>query len=324
MATNANVADSTFLGSSNPAQVKRNVLAGFTKALLLPVTVVPKAAAYSFNAVAQAGAGAFNAVAQVGAGIGAGLAGAPAGYSSRLPRDETGKWLVTPDEPDDLLIVDQVVPHANNDQTSGSMSVPSSSLAVPSSSSAFSSPRPSSVASTASSTRFERLQLLLSLDTALQLIQSDRECLKRVQTFIGYPGACGRKVRDTMEEVFIVLLQSLGEKHIVPAFNQCVPSSPSRVTVLLYVNLWLADSGACFPAARASIHMSLWQPDERGGDDNVAPLVQFFELVHIGDTIQQMVQVFFDKEMVRNRPFFLKQSNPRCDLTPSKPKGQLH
>jgi len=27
--------------------------------------------------------------------------------------------------------------------------------------------------------------------------------------------------------------------------------------------------------------------------------MQFFELVHIGDTIQSMVQVYFDKELVR-------------------------
>jgi recyclin-1 len=32
-----------FLSSSNPAQVKRNVLASFTDVLLLPVTIVPRA-----------------------------------------------------------------------------------------------------------------------------------------------------------------------------------------------------------------------------------------------------------------------------------------
>ena len=31
---------------------------------------------------------------------------------------------------------------------------------------------------------------------------------------------------------------------------------------------------------------------------SVAPLVQFFELVHIGDMIQSIVQVYFDKELV--------------------------
>lgn len=32
--------------------------------------------------------------------------------------------------------------------------------------------------------------------------------------------------------------------------------------------------------------------------ERVAPLMQFFELVHIGDMIQSMVQVYFDKEVV--------------------------
>jgi len=32
---------------------------------------------------------------------------------------------------------------------------------------------------------------------------------------------------------------------------------------------------------------------------SVAPLVQFFELVHVGDMIQSIVQVYFDKELVR-------------------------
>lgn len=112
------------------------------------------------------------------------------------------------------------------------------------------------------------MQLLLSLDVALQLIQADRDCLKRVQTFIRYPGTYGRKVRDAIEEVFIVLLQVLGEKHVVPAFKSAIKQ------------------------------MESYKPEEHGEADEVAPLVQFFELVHIGDTIQQMVDVYFEKEMV--------------------------
>ena len=45
--------------------------------------------------------------------------------------------------------------------------------------------------------------------------------------------------------------------------------------------------------------MSSYKPAEHEGTTSVAPLLQFFELVHIGDTIQSMVQVFFDKEIVR-------------------------
>lgn len=45
--------------------------------------------------------------------------------------------------------------------------------------------------------------------------------------------------------------------------------------------------------------MSAYKPAEHEGATSVAPLLEFFELVHIGDTIQSMVQVFFDKEIVR-------------------------
>lgn len=69
-------------------------------------------------------------------------------------------------------------------------------------------------------TSFDSLQLLLSLDIALELIHADRECLKRVETFKAYPGACGHKVRDTIEELFILLLQAMSEKHICPGFDQ--------------------------------------------------------------------------------------------------------
>lgn len=31
----------------------------------------------------------------------------------------------------------------------------------------------------------------------------------------------------------------------------------------------------------------------------MAPLLQFFELVHVGDTIQSMIQVYFDKDLAK-------------------------
>lgn len=44
--------------------------------------------------------------------------------------------------------------------------------------------------------------------------------------------------------------------------------------------------------------MRTYQPAEHEETRSVAPLLQFFELVHVGDTIQSMVQVYFDKELV--------------------------
>lgn len=66
--------------------------------------------------------------------------------------------------------------------------------------------------------------MLLSLDVALELIHADRESLKRVETFQYYPGHYGHKVRETIEELFILLLQALSDRHICPGFTQCVMS----------------------------------------------------------------------------------------------------
>jgi recyclin-1 len=41
----------------------------------------------------------------------------------------------------------------------------------------------------------------------------------------------------------------------------------------------------------------MYKPAEHEETQSVAPLLQFFELVHVGDTIQSMVQVYFDKEV---------------------------
>lgn len=49
---------------------------------------------------------------------------------------------------------------------------------------------------------------------------------------------------------------------------------------------------------RATQQMRTYQPAEHEETRSVAPLLQFFELVHVGDTIQSMVQVYFDKELV--------------------------
>ena len=50
---------------------------------------------------------------------------------------------------------------------------------------------------------------------------------------------------------------------------------------------------------RATEQMTIYKPAEHEETTSVAPLLQFFELVHIGDTMQSMVQVYFDKELVR-------------------------
>jgi recyclin-1 len=71
-----------------------------------------------------------------------------------------------------------------------------------------------------SSSVSNKFELLLSLDVALELIHAARESLKRVEIFAGYPGHYGHRVRDTMEEIFILMLQALNERHVSPGFGE--------------------------------------------------------------------------------------------------------
>jgi recyclin-1 len=93
---------------------------------------------------------------------------------------------------------------------------------------------PITSASTASSTRavtpsapitaqsYDKLQLLVSLDVALELIHADRDALKRTETFANYPGKYGHRVRETIEEIFILMLKATADRHIAPGFRMCV------------------------------------------------------------------------------------------------------
>ncbi|KAF9004655.1 exocyst complex component Sec10-domain-containing protein [Cyathus striatus] len=244
-----------FLASHNPAQVKRNVLASFTSVLLLPVTIVPRTVGAVGGALMTGGTAAVQGIAMLnpqrwGAAMTSPSSGAE--YSKRLDGD--GGMLFEADE-DDL---DEKSVIERDKDVSKNFFQPAASVPTSATPNGITSP---------GAKDSDQLDLLLSLDTALELIHADREALKRVETFAGYPGHYGHRVRDTIEEIFILLLQSLGERHIAKGFNH------------------------------ATDRMKAYEPAEHEGTRSVAPLVQFFELVHVGDTMQSMVQVYFEKEL---------------------------
>ncbi|KAG8937491.1 F-box protein: endocytic membrane traffic, recycling ReCYcling 1 [Tulasnella sp. 408] len=284
----ATPADARFLSSHNPAQVKRNVLASFTDVLLLPVTIVPRA----MGAVAEgARTGASAAVTGISmlnpqrwGGVGgsgsSGRAEPQSGYGVAGDEFAGGASIFElGDEEDDpdgardkrssvrsIDTISSLAPPASKRSTLASINSTSSST------SRTSSPAPSVLSKSTSNKAFtfDRLQLLLSLDIALEIMHADRESLKRTETFQSYPGSYGHRVRETIEELFILMLQAMSERHTQPGF------------------------------ARAIQQMQTYTPAEHEETASVAPLMQFFELVHIADTIQSMVQVFFDKEIARH------------------------
>ncbi|KAJ6557258.1 exocyst complex component Sec10-domain-containing protein [Mycena vulgaris] len=236
-------ASTRFLSSHNPAQVKRNVLASFTSVLLLPVTIVPRAMG---SALMTGGNAAVQGIAMLNPQRWGGGNTLTNGYSRNLEL-EKGPGATLFDGDEDEAVVEKA-------PTSASSSVVQ--LDAP-----------------PATTAANKLELLLSLDVALELIHAAHEALKRVETFAGYPGHYGHRVRDTIEELFILLLQALGGRHVNVGFGM------------------------------ATEQMTAYQPadaETTGAGEGVAPLLQFFELVHIGDTIQSMVQVFFDKELAQH------------------------
>ncbi|KAN0061873.1 F-box protein: endocytic membrane traffic, recycling ReCYcling 1 [Thecaphora frezii] len=321
--------DAAFLNSHNPAAVKRNVLSGFKDVLLMPVTVVPRAAGAVGGAMIRtAGSGLSQlnplrwqtgaASSKAGSGVhspsGQSRSGTPSNADKGYVDFSNGGAALDFDkdeDPDDDVAangdrmtclslednewsseIDAWGGSSRMEKTASSVSsVPSaakraSSAAAPAPAPADDgSSKPEAASDGSQPSRFSRLQLLLSLDTALQLIQLNRESLKRMETFNSFTGSYGARVKEEIEEIAVLFFQCLSEKHVGPGFE------------------------------KASNEIKSWKPSEHGGsasgsstestaaaegEAQVAPLVHFFELVHVGDTIQQMVQVYYDQELSRH------------------------
>ncbi|KAI6165182.1 exocyst complex component Sec10-like protein [Pisolithus thermaeus] len=312
-----------FLDSQNPALAKRNVLASFTDVLLLPVTIVPRAVGAGVGALGTNVGSGLNAM---GTGVVQGISmlnpqrwmgtggesadssgvATEAGYKSfandgslfEIGEDEgnedTGQTEVTEetqytldDDVDDEAgwgeIVSERAPGSVSPikGTDGVVCTSTSRPADGSINPVAAKPAATKVISKHASRvapptqleppdhvqKFAALDLLLSLDVSLELIHASRDALKRLETFSSYPRPIGTRVRETLEDVFCEMLSTLSTRHIARGFGV------------------------------ATDRMMVYKPAEHQETTSVAPLLQFFELVHVGDTIQSMVQVFFDKEM---------------------------
>ncbi|KAF9239898.1 exocyst complex component Sec10-domain-containing protein [Melanogaster broomeanus] len=303
-----------FLTSQNPALVKRTVLASFTDVLLLPVTIVPRAVGAGVGAMGDAVGAIGTGVGAVGTGVVQGIAmlnpqrwmgsgdpggataapsagaGAPlgGGYESFPGRGAFFEVGEVEGEGDEQVENERKIEGDGNDVEGGTDGVIEDQAAHttirstshrPSTSTGCTSLAPSTrdvgrnpfpLPSPSARPSIQALDLLLSLDVSLQLIHAARDGIKRVETFASYPGSTGTSVREALEAAFCEMLGVIGSRHVAWGFGI------------------------------ATECMSSYKPAEHEETTNVAPLLQFFELVHVGDTIQSMVQVFFDKEMAHH------------------------
>jgi recyclin-1 len=120
--------------------------------------------------------------------------------------------------------------------------------------------------------KLEGIRSLFSIEVALLLTHTAKASIERASKFIRLDGQTGEEAREQCEAIFIVLLQILGNRHIKAGFDKAVD------------------------------HLSNYNPREVSEhQQGVAPLVTFLELVNVGDLISQMIDVFYEQQLVATK-----------------------
>ncbi|KAJ5716973.1 hypothetical protein N7488_002619 [Penicillium malachiteum] len=121
--------------------------------------------------------------------------------------------------------------------------------------------------------KMEGIRSLFSIEIALSLVHSAKSSLERAAQFVRLGGEYGKAAKQQCEAIFVSLLGILGHRHVIIGFNKAVD------------------------------HLSNYRPREQDERDQsgVEPLVTFLELVNVGDLILQMVDVFYEQELISTR-----------------------
>ncbi|KAL8703794.1 MAG: hypothetical protein Q9201_003034 [Fulgogasparrea decipioides] len=123
------------------------------------------------------------------------------------------------------------------------------------------------------SSRLEGIRSLFSIEVALNLVHAAKSAIERTGVFYRAQSQFGEDARKQCQLIFVLLCQILGTRHVKAGFDQAVA------------------------------HLTNYDPKEiqNHGHTEVKPLVTFLELVNVGDLIQQMLDVFYEQEMVATR-----------------------
>ena len=122
--------------------------------------------------------------------------------------------------------------------------------------------------------RLEGIRSLFSLEVALNLVHMAKTSIERTAVFTNAGSRFSADARTQCETIFILLLRMLGSRHVRAGFDQAVD------------------------------HLSKYNPraaNDRDDQPGVTPLVMFLELVNVGDLIQQMLDVFYEQELVATK-----------------------
>ncbi|KIW30618.1 uncharacterized protein PV07_06351 [Cladophialophora immunda] len=127
--------------------------------------------------------------------------------------------------------------------------------------------------------KLENIRSLFSIEVALNLVHAAKASLDRAAQFIALGGEAGKTARAQCSAIFILLVQTVGIRHVKTGFDKAI------------------DHLSHYSARETNTNSE--------GDSStavqVAPLATFLELVNVGDLIQQMLDVFYESELVRLR-----------------------
>ena len=125
--------------------------------------------------------------------------------------------------------------------------------------------------------KLDNIRSLFSIEVALNLVHAAKSSLDRASQFIALGSEAGESARTQCSAIFILLIQTVGVRHVKAGFDKAID------------------------------HLSHYSPRETSTNNDssatvqVAPLATFLELVNVGDLIQQMLDVFYESELVRLR-----------------------
>lgn len=119
-------------------------------------------------------------------------------------------------------------------------------------------------------TKLENIRSLFSMEVALNLVHAAKSSLERAAQFVSLGGQVGEAARLQCTAIFVLLVHSVGVRHVKSGFDKAID------------------------------HLAAYSPREADSKSaQVAPLATFLELVNVGDLIQQMLDVFYESELVR-------------------------
>lgn len=120
------------------------------------------------------------------------------------------------------------------------------------------------------------IKTLFSLELALNIIQKAREAIERASKFVSASKRLELITKAKIELIFVELVRTLGGIHVQNGFDKALNTLDKYVTS----EIEKPKSGR-----------------SKENESSVEPLAIFIELVNIGDLIQQMIHLFFEREL---------------------------